>query len=326
MATPHVFVSSTYYDLKHIRASLWHSIKSLGLEPVEAERGNVLFEPSIPLDDSCCAEVRRCQILLLIIGGRSGQPAHDSGHPTDFYEPYVSVTRREFQTAVECRIPVYVAIDSAIHAVYEHVWRSNHGKQDVAYERVESAEVFRFIDEILVCNPYIPMVPFIYASEIESWLRSQWAALFCEYLVKAREPQHGPQPDEVLIRMQKTNQCHRNLLEHILRRVAPKDAKRIITQENQALEREIESGLLQDNYTVTYLHDACGYEMTEIRNALCNALDYVGFVSQLAGAIRDGNHAALLHRLILARPLLWNSLNQAREILRKKPFARDRDH
>jgi hypothetical protein len=49
MAKPRVFVSSTYYDLRHIRASLETFIHSLGYEPVLSEKGNIAYVPDIPL-------------------------------------------------------------------------------------------------------------------------------------------------------------------------------------------------------------------------------------------------------------------------------------
>ena len=43
MARPRVFVSSPYYDLKHIRSSLDSFIDRLGYEPVLSEKGILLL-------------------------------------------------------------------------------------------------------------------------------------------------------------------------------------------------------------------------------------------------------------------------------------------
>lgn len=53
MAKPRVFVSSTYYDLKHIRTSMELFIRSLGYEPILSEKGDIAFTPDKPLDESC---------------------------------------------------------------------------------------------------------------------------------------------------------------------------------------------------------------------------------------------------------------------------------
>ena len=75
MAKPRIFVSSTYYDLKHLRSSLEDFIESLGYEPILSEKGDISFTPDTPLDDSCYREARNADIFILIIGGRYGTEA-----------------------------------------------------------------------------------------------------------------------------------------------------------------------------------------------------------------------------------------------------------
>ena len=78
MARPRVFASSTYYDLKHVRASLEAFIESLGYDAVLSEKGNVAYNPEIPLDESCYREVLNTDIFVLIVGGRYGAEKSDS--------------------------------------------------------------------------------------------------------------------------------------------------------------------------------------------------------------------------------------------------------
>ncbi|MDD2778201.1 MAG: DUF4062 domain-containing protein, partial [Methanocellales archaeon] len=75
MAKPKVFVSSTYYDLKHLRSSLENFIESLGFEAILSEKGNIAFTPDIPLDESCYREAGNADIFVIIIGGRYGSEA-----------------------------------------------------------------------------------------------------------------------------------------------------------------------------------------------------------------------------------------------------------
>ncbi|RYD51203.1 MAG: DUF4062 domain-containing protein [Sphingobacteriales bacterium] len=53
MARPRVFISSTFYDLKHIRSSLETFVHSLGYDAVLFEKGLVAYNPDTPLDESC---------------------------------------------------------------------------------------------------------------------------------------------------------------------------------------------------------------------------------------------------------------------------------
>lgn len=43
MAAPRAFISSIYYDLRHVREDVGNFIKSLGYEPVIHEHGDIAF-------------------------------------------------------------------------------------------------------------------------------------------------------------------------------------------------------------------------------------------------------------------------------------------
>lgn len=110
MARPRVFVSSTYYDLKHVHASLDTFIASLGYESVLSEKGDIAFDPDIPLDESCYREAKDVDLFVLIVGGRYGSQTSASGQvdKSNFYARYNSITSEEFRTAVEADIPAYI--------------------------------------------------------------------------------------------------------------------------------------------------------------------------------------------------------------------------
>ncbi|GEB88102.1 uncharacterized protein DUF4062 [Zymomonas mobilis] len=109
MARPRVFVSSTYYDLKYIRASLEGFIESIGFEAILFERGNIPFHSDTPLDKSCYHEAENADIFVLIVGGRYGSPTSDSHHTTGQpLEGHLSITRREFNSAQERGIPTFI--------------------------------------------------------------------------------------------------------------------------------------------------------------------------------------------------------------------------
>jgi hypothetical protein len=67
---PRVFVSSTYYDLKFLRESLENFFVALNFEPILFEANKVTFEIGKALDASCFNEVKTCQMMILVVGGR----------------------------------------------------------------------------------------------------------------------------------------------------------------------------------------------------------------------------------------------------------------
>ena len=75
MSALRVFISSTCYDLGIARESLRKFIVSLGYEPVMSDYSDVLYDPRIHTHTSCIEEVKNCDILVLIIGGRFGGKA-----------------------------------------------------------------------------------------------------------------------------------------------------------------------------------------------------------------------------------------------------------
>ena len=51
MARPRVFISSTFYDLKQIRADLDNFIRSLGYDVVRNEEGAITYEKDFRLEE-----------------------------------------------------------------------------------------------------------------------------------------------------------------------------------------------------------------------------------------------------------------------------------
>ncbi|MDX9912946.1 MAG: DUF4062 domain-containing protein [Phycisphaerales bacterium] len=211
MAKPRIFVSSTFYDLRHLRDRLKEFIESLGYEPVLFEAGNIPYDPNKPPGDSCYDEVRLCHVLVLIIGGRHGSAASgESVLPTDapatdrMYQHYKSITEGECQAAVDKKIPVYTLVESAVLQEYE-TFKKNRNNTTIVYSAVDNVNVFRLLDELQQRPHNKAMSSFDDFEDIADWLRQQWAGLFSEFLrdqqeeapIKALESQIGRLSDVV---------------------------------------------------------------------------------------------------------------------------------
>ena len=70
-----VFISSTCYDLDNVRDGLRDFIYNIGYEPIMSDYGDVLYDPRIHTHTSCIEEVKNCDMLVLLIGGRFGGKA-----------------------------------------------------------------------------------------------------------------------------------------------------------------------------------------------------------------------------------------------------------
>ncbi len=62
---PKIFVSSTYYDLKHVREIVRKFILDLGYEPVLSEFSDIFYRPSDTVQNSCLKEIPNSGVCCL---------------------------------------------------------------------------------------------------------------------------------------------------------------------------------------------------------------------------------------------------------------------
>ena len=185
MAKPRIFVSSTYYDLKHIRASLEAFINSFGYEPVLFESGDIGFSHDKPLDQSCYNEIKNSHMQILIIGGSYGSA--ESGtilteeEKKDQYFKFNSITKKEFEVANNRRIPIYFFVENSVLSEFATYKKNKHLKT-INYASVSSVNIFELIEEIYGLHNGNFIKGFSKFEDISEWLKSQWAHLMTEFI------------------------------------------------------------------------------------------------------------------------------------------------
>jgi hypothetical protein len=320
MAQPRVFVSSTYYDLKYVRSSLELFIESLGFEPVLSEKGGVTYAPDKALDESCFREVQNCDIYVLIVGGRYGSEASQSRTALgrEFFERYESVTKLEYKAAVDKDIPIYILVERSVYAEY-HTYQKNRDSREITYAHVDSVNVYRFVDEILAQPRNNPVQAFDKYSEIEEWLRLQWAGLFRELMLRATGQQQIASLAAQVAELAEVNKTLRRYLEEVVGKVAPKDARKIIEAEHQRLAAATIDKMLQKNHYVAYLVGK-GVPFQNVKEAVMRATS----VEEFATIAEAGMDATMWKRPKLLPPLSNRSalrdLNGARLIVGQSEF------
>ncbi len=189
MAKPRIFVSSTYYDLKHIRRHIESFIKQLGYESVLFESGDIPFHHNQPLDESCYAEIETCHILILIIGGNYGSASTleevttNKDDENKMYQFYNSITKKEYEKARDKGIPIFIFVDKGVYAEYG-TFKKNRKNYSINYAHVESVNVFKLLDDIISQRTNNFVRGFENFDDITSWLKDQWAGLFADFLAK----------------------------------------------------------------------------------------------------------------------------------------------
>lgn len=162
---PNVFVSSTMYDLSHLRGRLREFIEGLGWRAVMAERGSFSVDANETTTENSLRNVREnTDVFVMIVGARYGSvdPAADR-----------SVTNLEFGVARAVGVPVYVFVDRSVLAQLE-IWRSN---PDADYSGiVDTPRVFEFVDSFFGSGA-VWTFPFSDADDIVGTLREQFGYL-----------------------------------------------------------------------------------------------------------------------------------------------------
>jgi Domain of unknown function (DUF4062) len=166
---PAVFVSSTFYDLKQIRADLKDFITALGLTPIISEYNSFPIDPTIPAVENCLKVVDdNADIFVLIISGRYGTVTDQNK----------SVTNMEYLKARAKGIPIYVFIDKAVLYVLP-LWTANPQNDFSAV--VDSPKLFEFV-ALVRSTDAVWTLPFETAQDIIEGLRKQLAYLFMDAL------------------------------------------------------------------------------------------------------------------------------------------------
>ena len=278
MAKPRIFISSTYYDLKHLRSSLDLFIESLGFESILSEKGDIAFTPDTPLDESCYREASNADVFCLIIGGRYG--SESSGKvkkdKKGFFERYDSITKKEYEEAVKKDIPTYILIESSVYSEY-HTYLRNKGSSDVHYAHVDSENIFKLIEDILSKPKNNPVHTFEKFADIETWLREQWAGLFRELLHRmSNQKQIGTLSAQV-DDLKEINNTLKRYLENVMSKVSPDDSPDIIRFEEERLEERERNKIIMENSWTDYILSEHRIDLDEYIQVMKDAKSFDDF-------------------------------------------------
>lgn len=298
MAIPRVFVSSTYYDLKHMRLSLEKFIESLGFAAILSEKGNIPFANDRPLDESCYKEAESADMFVLIMGGRYGSPSSSEAKKPDkkFFERYDSVTKKEFDAAAAANVPIFIAVDRAVHVEYE-TFQKNRTSDAIQYAHVQSVNVFVLLESILNMPRNNPVFTFDKAAEVEEWLRLQWAGLFGELLrTRTAQSQLASLAGQVA-NLSEVNKTLKVYLEEVVSKVSGSKAAAIISHEDSRLKAARDLLAFRENPFVRHCRTRCDIQGEMVAELLTKHRDATAFFNALSASIKDAGAIASIRRL-----------------------------
>lgn len=173
MAKPRVFISSTFFDLRHVREDMERFVRELGYEPVRHEVGSIPYGKEQRLESSAYREVEMSDIIVTIIGGRFGSDSHE--------EKGLSITQTELKRALDKGIQVFIFIDQNVLTEFE-TFRINRENREVKWRFADDPRIFEFIEKLYQLPKNNPITPFGSSKDITEYLKLQWAGLFQRFL------------------------------------------------------------------------------------------------------------------------------------------------
>ena len=180
MAKPRVFISSTFYDLRQIRADIDQFLKSLGYEVIRNEEGSIPYGKEERLEEYCIQEVHHSDILVSIIGGRFGSESKEESAIEKYFQKS-SISQRELRAAIDNQKQVYIFIDKNVSAEYQ-TYLLNKENDKVNYKFVDDQRIYSFIEEIKNLGINNNIKDFETSEDITSYLREQFAGLFQRFI------------------------------------------------------------------------------------------------------------------------------------------------
>jgi lysophospholipase L1-like esterase len=66
----------------------------------------------------------------------------------EVYKHFNSITKKEYQTAREKGIPIFIFVEKGVYAEYQ-TFKHNRANKTIVYAHVDNVNVFRLLDEII---------------------------------------------------------------------------------------------------------------------------------------------------------------------------------
>lgn len=233
MAKPRVFVSSTYYDLKYVRERLEHFISAYCFDPILFESDEVFFNPNMPIDESCYREIDNCHMMILIVGGRYGSLA--SEQKEKYENKFVSITKKEYDTARKKGMPIMVFVEQNVFAEYK-TFMANKKKlpEGFKFAFVDDTRVFDFIATLEQGTIKV----FGKVDDIEHYFSHQIAGMLLAHLKDLQDKKSDIEiknaVDEIKVVSQSMQEMINSIAEKILRGEQGK-YKDLLRKQNESL-------------------------------------------------------------------------------------------
>ena len=141
-----IYVASTDFDLRDMRAEVIHALSEWGYEPVHFEDGTFPVARDIHSHDVCLRAVEECDALVLVVGGRYGGLYSGTLRP-DLAD--ISITHAEARIACELGKPIVTFVRDSVWAERPVFKRNQAQGNSIELFHADDPRVYGLIDEIV---------------------------------------------------------------------------------------------------------------------------------------------------------------------------------
>lgn len=258
MASLRVFVSSTYYDLHHVRNDLYTFIKDMGYEPILHDKGGVSYTQETSLEESCYNELSTCDIVICIIGNKYGSESSSGNY---------SITMKELQKAIQLKKKVYTYIVKDVY-IENQTYEKNVNSGNFSPAFADDIRIHEFISQIRGTVKNNPILPFENVNEIIDNLKMQLSGLFQHLLMTESSATESKTYYELLSISSEIKEL----------------TKSLSMQENDFYQK-FESTIFTDNMTLKKIRKFIGLEnimfFAPNKNAIIDLLQAIGFSNRI---------------------------------------------
>ena len=175
-----VFVSSTCYELRDLRAAARSWLKNLGLTPLMSEATGFPHVDGMPPYATCLRVLENCPLVVVIVDRRYGSTFSDWGPYPQFAG--CSPTHAELRHALNLGKRVLVYVHDDVWTFYE-VWRQNrHAFATAAPQGLEEATL-NMLHELRQRNPVPWMAHFSDVAELLESLNAEFVNQLYSHLL-----------------------------------------------------------------------------------------------------------------------------------------------
>ena len=291
MAKPKVFVSSTYYDLRHNRGVLEAFITQYGYDAILFEKGSIFFRHDQILEQSCLAEVEACDILILVIGGRYGSLSkmdeeRRSENPDKFFEEIRSITRAEYEKARDRGIPIFIFVEDGVLSEYR-TFLENRDSTTIKYAHVDDRRIYAMLNDIYVQRTNNFVRGFSTHEDILDWLREQWAGLFADALRGKQSDARISSLESQILELANVVTSLKSYSEEIVRLIDKSNAATTIEKVNKEFETKQKIDLFRRNRLIQHLSshvfpsENLSWNEAAVMSAFSMSTDFLDFLEKL---------------------------------------------